>query len=64
MEKAAEAGLTSITADEVRNLNHELEDAHRKIEAEQIYKDLTTGKLLNQDASTAGLIETIKSRSL
>ena len=35
-----------------------------KIEAEQIYKDLTTSKLLNQDASTAGLIETIKSRSL
>ena len=34
-----------------------------KTEAEQIYKDLTTSKSLNQDASTAGLIETIKSRS-
>jgi chromosome segregation ATPase len=32
LEKAAEAGLTSITADEVRILTKELEDAHRKIE--------------------------------
>jgi chromosome segregation ATPase len=36
LEKAAEAGLTSITADEVRQLNRELEDAHQKIEAGQI----------------------------
>ena len=32
LEKAAEAGLTSITADEVRTLNKELEDAHRRIQ--------------------------------
>jgi len=32
LEKAAEAGLTSITADEVRMLTKELEEAHRKIE--------------------------------
>ena len=32
LEKAAEAGLTSITADEVRMLNKELEDTHRRIE--------------------------------
>ena len=31
LEKAAEAGLTSITADEVRMLNKELEDTHRRI---------------------------------
>ena len=33
LEKAAEAGLTSITADEVRMLNRELETSHRKIES-------------------------------
>jgi chromosome segregation ATPase len=33
LEKAAEAGLTSITADEVRMLNRELEKSHRKIES-------------------------------
>ena len=33
LEKAAEAGLTSITADEVRMLNKELEDTHRRIES-------------------------------
>jgi chromosome segregation ATPase len=33
LEKAAEAGLTSITADEVRMLNQELEKSHRKIES-------------------------------
>ncbi len=33
LEKAAEAGLTSITADEVRMLTKELEEAHRKIES-------------------------------
>ena len=33
LEKAAEAGLTSVTADEVRMLNKELEDSHRRNEA-------------------------------
>jgi len=33
LEKAAEAGLTSITADEVRMLNRELDKSHRKIES-------------------------------
>jgi len=33
LERAAEAGLTSITADEVRMLNRELETSHRKIES-------------------------------
>ena len=36
LEKATEAGLTSITADEVRQLNKELEEAHRRIESEQV----------------------------
>jgi len=33
LEKAAEAGLTSVTADEVRILNKELEESHRRIES-------------------------------
>jgi chromosome segregation ATPase len=33
LEKAAEAGLTSITADEVRLLNKELEENHRRLES-------------------------------
>lgn len=33
LEKAAEAGLTSITADEVRMLNKELEESHRRLES-------------------------------
>ncbi len=39
LEKAAEAGLTSVTAEEVRTLNQELEGAHRELENEKIEKD-------------------------
>ncbi len=44
LEKAAEAGLTSITADEVRALNRELEEAHRRIEAEQSESNAVGGE--------------------
>ncbi len=44
LEKAAEAGLTSITADEVRTLNRELEEAHRRIEAEQSESNAVGGE--------------------
>jgi chromosome segregation ATPase len=60
LEKAAEAGLTSITADEVRNLNHELEDAHRKIEAEQIENNTVSeerDKLREMVTQTKSLLE-------
>ena len=33
LEKAAEAGLTSISVDEVRQLNRALDDAHRRMES-------------------------------
>ena len=39
LEKAAEAGLTSVTAEEVRTLNNELEGAHRELENEKIEKE-------------------------
>ena len=39
LEKAAEAGLTSVTAEEVRTLNQELEGAHKELESEKIEKD-------------------------
>ena len=39
LEKAAEAGLTSVTAEEVRTLNQELEGAHRELESEKLEKD-------------------------
>ena len=60
LEKAAEAGLTSITADEVRHLNHELEDAHRKIEAEQIENNTVAeerDKLREMVTQTKSLLE-------
>ncbi len=60
LEKAAEAGLTSITADEVRNLNRELEDAHRKIEAEQIENNTVSeerDKLREMVTQTKSLLE-------
>ena len=38
LEKAAEAGLTSVTAEEVRTLN-KLEGAHKELESEKIEKD-------------------------
>ncbi len=44
LEKAAEAGLTSITADEVRTLNRELEEAHRRIETEQSESNAVGGE--------------------
>ncbi len=44
LEKAAEAGLTSITADEVRTLNRELEEAHRRIESEQSESNAVGGE--------------------
>jgi len=40
LEKAAEAGLTSVTADEVRMLNKELEDAHRRNDAGDAEKEV------------------------
>ncbi len=60
LEKAAEAGLTSITADEVRQLNRELEEAHRRIESEQV-ESQTVGderdKLREMVDQTKGLLE-------
>ena len=60
LEKAAEAGLTSITADEVRQLNRELEEAHRRIESEQV-ENSTVGderdKLREMVDQTKGLLE-------
>ena len=60
LEKAAEAGLTSITADEVRQLNRELEEAHRRIESEQV-ENTTVGderdKLREMVDQTKGLLE-------
>ena len=38
LEKAAEAGLTSVTAEEVRTLNQELEGAQRELENERSEK--------------------------
>ena len=35
LEKAAEAGLTSVTAEEVRTLNQELEGTQRALENER-----------------------------
>ncbi|MBC8437685.1 MAG: hypothetical protein H8D82_00270 [Euryarchaeota archaeon] len=60
LEKATEAGLTSITADEVRQLNRELEDAHRKIEAEQVENNTVSDerdKLREMIDQTKSLLE-------
>ena len=35
LERAAEAGLTSVTADEVRNLNQDVDDLQRQLETEK-----------------------------
>jgi chromosome segregation ATPase len=60
LEKAAEAGLTSITADEVRQLNRELEDAHRRIESEEVESKTIADerdKLREMVDQTKGLLE-------
>jgi chromosome segregation ATPase len=60
LEKAAEAGLTSITADEVRALNRELEEAHRRIESEQSESSAVGGErdqLREMVEQTRGLLE-------
>ena len=60
LEKAAEAGLTSITADEVRQLNRELEDAHRRIESERVESETVTderNKLREMVDQTKSLLE-------
>ena len=60
LEKAAEAGLTSITADEVRMLNKELEDTHRRIEtgdAEREAMESERERLREMVEQVRGLLE-------
>ncbi|MDP6900294.1 MAG: hypothetical protein QGF94_05615 [Candidatus Thalassarchaeaceae archaeon] len=60
LEKAAEAGLTSVTADEVRMLNKELADSHRRIEisdAEKEALDSERERLREMVEQVRGLLE-------
>lgn len=60
LEKATEAGLTSVTADEVRHLNRELEEAHRRIDAEKTESETLSGerdKLREMVDQTKSLLE-------
>ncbi len=60
LEKAAEAGLTSVTADEVRMLNKELADTHRRIEisdAEKEALDSERERLREMVEQVRGLLE-------
>ena len=61
LEKAAEAGLTSISADEVRQLNRALDDAHRRMEsgdAAAAALEEERGKLRDMVEQVRGMVET------
>ena len=61
LEKAAEAGLTSISADEVRQLNRALDDAHRRLETSDVEAaalDDERGKLRDMVEQVRGMVET------
>ncbi len=60
LERATEAGLTSVTADEVRLLNRELEEAHRTITMEQTENNTLCDerdRLREMVEQTKGLLE-------
>ncbi len=61
LEKAAEAGLTSISADEVRQLNRALDDAHRRMETSDVEATALEderGKLRDMVEQVRGMVET------
>ena len=61
LEKAAEAGLTSISADEVRQLNRALDDAHRRLETSDLEAaalEDERGKLRDMVEQVRGMVET------
>ena len=61
LEKAAEAGLTSISADEVRQLNRALDDAHRRLETSDLEAaalEDERGKLRDMVERVRGMVET------
>ncbi len=61
LEKAAEAGLTSISADEVRQLNRALDDAHRRLETNDVEAaalEEERGKLREMVEQVRGMVET------
>ena len=61
LEKAAEAGLTSISADEVRQLNRALDDAHRRMETSDLEATALEderGKLRDMVEQVRGMVET------
>jgi chromosome segregation ATPase len=61
LERAAEAGLTSISADEVRQLNRALDDAHRRLETSDLEAaalEDERGKLRDMVEQVRGMVET------
>ena len=61
LEKAAEAGRTSISADEVRQLNRALDDAHRRMETSDVEATALEderGKLRDMVEQVRGMVET------
>ena len=61
LEKAAEAGLTSISADEVRQLNRALDDAHRRLETSDLEAaalEDERGKFRDMVEQVRGMVET------
>ena len=60
LEKAAEAGLTSISVDEVRQLNRALDDAHRRMESgdvEAAALEDERGKLREMVEQVRGMVD-------